>query len=434
MKKIRAVLLILSLSLLFTGCNNFRLATSIDDLISPISPSGDNAGVQSAVDEFCKSGYLIKIPAGGDYTTSYIFRDLDGDGNDEALAFYESNEERGTASLALLQKNDNKWAVVDNIKGEGSDVRSVDFCDVNGDGFDEILVCWSVVSKSSSNKLSVYTQRKNDDKYVLKSISDPITAGDFICADLNGDRLNEVAVFNIGSSAESPTAELYSFSSNSKRLLGKTKLDSTIISFESIICGETDEGVSIYADALKSDGNSMVTEFIYWSDFYDSIVSPFYSYNTGRTAETTRSSLIVSKDIDGDGVVEIPTDKRVSGLPQQITAQNWVVYENTVLNHRCYTFSCKRDGYSVLVDDGRFSKIGVKYDADKRLMTFYSAETKKECFSIISVIKSAYDPQADYLQGYTEVLSNAGFAYLARVNEKADVKFTIDELSNMIKA
>lgn len=55
---------------LFCGCSNFRLSSSIDDLISPISPSGDNAGVQSAVDEYCKGGYSIKIPATGNYTTS----------------------------------------------------------------------------------------------------------------------------------------------------------------------------------------------------------------------------------------------------------------------------------------------------------------------------------------------------------------------------
>ncbi|MGN1202617.1 MAG: hypothetical protein ACI4RF_04925, partial [Eubacterium sp.] len=149
MKKFKAFLVILSLSLLLTGCNNFRLATSIDDLISPVSPSGDNAGVQNAVDEYCKAGYLIKIPTGGDYTTSFIFYDLDGDKNDEAIAFYEPSDERGTTSLAVLKKTDNKWSVVENIKGEGSDVRSVDFCDVNNDGVDEILVCWSIISKST---------------------------------------------------------------------------------------------------------------------------------------------------------------------------------------------------------------------------------------------------------------------------------------------
>lgn len=434
MKKFKALLVVLSLSLLLTGCSNFRLATSFDDLISPVSPSGDNAGVQNAVDEYCKSGYLLKMPSGGDYTTSFIFYDLDGDDVEEAIAFYEPSDNRGTTSLAVLKKNQEKWSVIENIEGEGSDIKSVDFCDVNNDGFNEILVCWSVISKSTNYRFSVYTQSEKDKGVYLEPIAEPIAAGEFICVDINEDNVNEVIVFNLGSAAESPTAELYSFADNSKKLLGKTKLDSTIISFESITSGMTDEGVSVYADALKSDGDSMVTEFIYWSDYYDSIVSPFYSYGTGKTSDTTRNSIIYCKDIDGDGVIEIPTDKSVKDLPAQISAQNWVVYENTVLNHKCYTYSCKRDAYSLLLDDGVFSKVSVEYDNENRMMTVVSDESKKECFSIMTVIKSAYNTDDEKFKDYTEIFSNSGFVYLAAVNDKSDIQFTVDNLKEMIKA
>lgn len=433
MKKLKLFSVILILSLLLAGCSNFKLAPSIDDLISPVSPSGDNAHVQNAVDEYCKSGYLIKIPSSGDYTTSFIFHDLDGDGNDEAIAFYEPSDERGTVSLALLRESADKWSVVDNVKGEGSDVKSVDFCDVNNDGIEEILVCWSLISKSSSFNLSVYSHNQTDEGYKLNQISDSITAGEFICVDINEDNLNEVVVFNIGSSAISPKAELYSFKDNKKRLIGETKLDSTIISFESITSGVTDEGMSIYADALKSDGDSMLTEFIYWSNYYDSIVSPFYSYSTGKTSDTTRSSMINCKDIDGDEVIEIPLDSSVKNLPEQITAQNWVTYKNTVLNHKCYSYSCKRDSYSLVIDDKLFSKVSVKYDSDNRILSVISNDSKKECFSIVAMIKSAYSSDNESLKDYTEIFSNSGFIYLAKVNGDADINFTIDDLKNMIK-
>lgn len=434
MKKFRVFLIVLCLSLLFAGCSNFRLATSIDDLISPVSPSGDNAGVQNAVDEYCKSGYLIKIPSSGDYTTSFIFYDLDGDGADEAVSFYEPSDDRGTVSLAVLKKNNDKWSVVADIKGDGTDVKSVDFCDVNNDGQVEILVCWNVIAKSTNSKLDVYNWIQDDEGYSLEQIGDSITAGDFICADMNNDSVNEVVVFNIGSSAESPTAELYSFADNSKRRIGRTKLDSTIISFENIIAGETTEGISIYADALKNDGSAMVTEFLYWSNYYDSIVSPFYSYASGKTSDTTRSSIINSKDIDGDGEVEIPVDAKVSDLPEQITAQNWMIYKNTVLNHKCYTYSCKRDSYSLLVDDDLFDDVIVRYDNDNRMMSVVSKDGEQECFSIIAVVSSAYNSNELTLQGYTEIFTDSGFVYLAKVNNQSQVSFTMDDLKNMIKS
>lgn len=269
---------------------------------------------------------------------------------------------------------------------------------------------------------------------MLESISDSIAAGEFICLDINDDKVNEVIVFNLGSAAEAPTAELYSFVDGDEKLLGETKLDSTIISFENITWGMTDEGVSVYADALKSDGDSMVTEFIYWSDYYDSIVSPFYSYNSGKTTETRRNSIIYCKDIDGDKTIEIPTDKSVKNLPAQITAQNWVVYENTVLLHKCYTYSCKRDAYSLLINDDIFDKVSAKYDNESRTFSLISNESKNECFSIITMIRSAYNSREADFQGYTEIYSNSGFVYLAKVNDKSDIKFTIDDLKNMIKS
>ena len=48
-KGFKVIVMLCLVAFLFCGCNNFRLSSSIDDLISPISPSGDNAGVQSAV-------------------------------------------------------------------------------------------------------------------------------------------------------------------------------------------------------------------------------------------------------------------------------------------------------------------------------------------------------------------------------------------------
>ena len=50
----------------------------------------------------------------------------------------------------------------------------------------------------------------------------------------------------------------------------------------------------------------MLTEIIHWSDYYNTIVSPFYSYSTGVTKRTTRSAMLSSRDINDDGKIEIP--------------------------------------------------------------------------------------------------------------------------------
>ena len=174
-KGFKVIVMLCLVAFLFCGCNNFRLSSSIDDLISPISPSGDNAGVQSAVDEYCKGGYSIKIPATGKYTTSFILKDIDGDKISEAVAFYEPSNKIGTISMAVIKKSGDKWSVVSNIEGTATDVNCVDFCDFNNDGKMEIIVCWSVVSKLTGTSINVYSQKENNGAYSLKAVSKAIT-------------------------------------------------------------------------------------------------------------------------------------------------------------------------------------------------------------------------------------------------------------------
>ena len=69
MKFIKAFVPILLSALILGGCS-FRLASSIDDLITPVSPSGENANVQKALDNYCKGSYSLKTPVSGDFTRS----------------------------------------------------------------------------------------------------------------------------------------------------------------------------------------------------------------------------------------------------------------------------------------------------------------------------------------------------------------------------
>lgn len=434
MKKINAFVIFLCIVLLFSGCSNFRMAATIDDLISPVAPSGDNAGVQNAVDEYCKSGYSIKIPASGNYTTSFILKDIDNDNINEAVAFYEPSNKMGTVCMAVLKKTGDKWNVYENVESAATDVNCVDFCDLNNDGLEEIIVCWGVVSKTTGFKLNVYRQISDNGSFKIESVSDSVTASDFICVDMDGDGVNELMIFSNGVSSEYPKAELYSYTDNKKKLLGRTKLDSTITSFESISCAETDEGMSVYADAVCSDGTSMVTEFIYWSDYYNSIVSPFYSYSTSRTTETSRSSMITSKDIDGDGVIEIPTDASASKLPSGIEAQQWMVYGNTVLSRKCYSYSCKRDGFIIVIPNDYFKKLTVEYDNDLRLFKVLNKADKSSVFEILTVVKTSYSEDDSKYSSFEKIYDDSGFVYLAKVNSESDIEIDTKTLENMIRS
>lgn len=427
MKKYKPVLLIsLCLCFVLSGCNALRFS-SIDDLISPISPSGDEALVQRAVDEYCKNGYSIKIASSGGHTSSYVFYDLDNDKHDEAIAFYEPNDNLGTVNMAVLKEENKNWRVIYNLVGEGTDVSSVDFSDLNNDGISEIIVCWRAISKSNNYNLCVYNQIIRDNEYSLKMIGKPITAGEFVSIDLNEDGVNELVVLTVGTTSQSPKAKLYSYN-KTQMLIGDTKLDSRITAFDTIVVGETDEGPSIYVDAICS-GDKRVTEFLYWSNYYKSIVSPFYSYNTTHTSDTVRNNSLSCEDVDGDGEIEIPLDKSVKKLPSNVNCQNWVSYKKTVLNHNAYSYSVAGDGYYIVLTDDEFKKLTPTYDKNARELVL--SNDKEECFRIITTTKSSYDGAS--FDGYEELFSDSGYVYLAKVNKKSAVSITINDLKNKLK-
>ncbi len=432
MKWIKLFIPILVIAMIFSGCS-FRLASSVDELIAPVAPAGDNADVQNALDSYCKGSFSLKTPVGGEYTTSYIFYDIDTDGQDEAIAFYEPASNLGTINMAVIDKVDNQWSVISNVVGDGSDIYSVNFADLTGDGLVEFIVLWDVISNSSNHVLSVYSQEKESGDS-LERIGKEITTNDYIVVDIDNDGINEVMMFTIDAGDSIVAfANLYSYSNGSSKLISRTKLDGHIISYKNIISETVNGNVYVYADAINLNGSQMHTEVIYWSKTYDSIISPFYNYSTGVTKNTIRNTMLTSRDINQDGYVEIPLDATISGLPQDIEAVNWKQYKGSVLDHVSYSIAVQRDDYQIIIPDKYFDKISVTYDSDNSTLTIYD-KNEKVIFSIISVLKAHYDENSAIFSDYVQIMNNSGYIYLAKINEDSDMKLTIDELKAMIKS
>lgn len=433
MKYAKALSLIAAVALLLSGCS-FRLASSVDELIAPVSPSGDNAGIQNAMDSFCKDGYSLKTPAGGEYKNSYIFYDINSDNVKEAIAFYEPSANPGTIDMAVIFKTDNGWSVAYNVEGEGSDIYSIDFEDLNGDNTPEFIVLWDSFSNSQSHTLAVYRQSENNGGYSLESAGRNITMNDYIAVDVDGDKTDELLVLTVDSGDSiSANAVLYSYNEEGAKSLGSTKLDGHISSYKSIISENADGRILVYADAIKSNGSQMLTEVITWSDYYDTIISPFYSYSTGITKQTTRLAMLTCRDIDGDGRIEIPLDASDAPyVPPQVEAVNWKQYVDSVLDHKCYSLAVGKDNYQIIIPDDYFDDIIVAYDTETSSLTV-SDKDENMLFTVVFLLKSQLAENADRYSGYSEIMSDSGYVYLAACGKGTKIQITVDNLKNMIK-
>ena len=430
MKYFKILICTLLIALVFTGCN-LRISSSIDDLISPLSPFGDNADIKKALDEYAKSGYSLKIPRAGNHITSYTFFDLDGDKEQEAVAFYEPSDNLGSTNMAIIKKSDDNWKVVNNLEGEGRDVYSLEFADVSGDGKNEMFVCWDVISNSSNHILSVYGF-KNGKKIKVTKIGESITVNNYIIADLVNDSLKEVLLFEISSgNSTSAKAELYSFEDLQMKNLGETKLDSHIASYVSLKLEDKNSKERVYADAISSDGESMLTEIVFWWESYDTIGSPFYSYNTGLTKDTKRKALVQSMDINDDGYIDIPLDYKIDKLPRQVQAVNWKTYKTDTLIHTAYSLFAKNDKYVCVIPDKLVDSISVSYNLDTHEMSVINKDSKELIFSVMPVLKATYGEEK--YEEYTKVLESSGYCYLVKQGDGGKKNISLDELKKYIK-
>ena len=433
MKHLRVVLILLAVSLLLGGCS-FKLAASADELINPISPTGVNADVQNALNSYCKGGYTLKTPLSGDYTTSFIFYDIDLDNEDEAIVFYQQTSEPERTDMAVIDKSSSGWNVICNVEGDGADVYSVDFCNLNDDKYAEPVVLWDAIKNSSSHLLSAYKQTYDNGNLAISKIGKSMTVSSYIPVDIDNTGIDELLIFTVsGGKSPSAKAALYSLENSGFSQRSYTKLDGQITGYKSIVSENTDKGFYVFADAIKNNETQMLTEVIFWSDRYNAIVAAYYNYSTGKTESTTRSSMLTCMDVNGDGYIELPLDAEDIILPKQVEAINWKQYRDSKLSHVCYTVAVKKDNYQVLIPDAYFKKISVSYNAENSEMSV-SDKNNNLIFSITFLLKSQFNENPSAYADYTELMSDSGYIYLAVCGESSDIKITTDELKTMIKS
>ncbi len=432
MKYLKIIAAVLAICLLFSGCS-FRLASSVDELISPVSPQGDDAEIQNALSSYAGGGFKLKSPISGNFTAAYNLFDADGDSQNEAVVFYEPSQHPGRLDMAVIDKKDGKWSVTSNIETDNAEVYSIDFADLNGNGDYEYIVLWNVMANAASHSLAVYASA-SDKSGSLSQIGKSIVMNDYIAADLNDDSVNELTVFSIDSGdSVSASAVLYSYAGGDARILGRTKLDGHI-SYYKNISAEAKNGRSyVYADAVKSNGTQMLTEIIYWSDKYDTIISPYYSYTTGITKNTTRYSMLTSMDINSDGEIEVPLDSDFDNLPENVYAVEWNKYDGNVMSTVCHSLAVEKDEYQLVIPEDMFANISAEYNAEDSKLTVLDSGGNM-VFTVACVTSTHYSEKAGDYSGYTEIMNESGYIYLADCNSQSDMRLSDSDLKSMIKS
>ena len=91
----------LLLVLLLTGCAG---TSTVEDLLRAPQLSTQLAVVQKALNAWLGESPQLKYPRSGDTSSPFLFSDLDGDGDEEAVVLYQSETSSLNVHLAVLEQ------------------------------------------------------------------------------------------------------------------------------------------------------------------------------------------------------------------------------------------------------------------------------------------------------------------------------------------
>lgn len=169
MKRVLAFIGSFSIFLL-TGCNQLPEPGSLIQV-----PKQTLAGSSAASDtklhllarKFLPKGTALLAPNSPVSEEIALTADLDNDGNEEVLAFYQSKTNASQVGMFVLKKNHGKWEKVFTKKGLGYEVSWASAADLTGDGIKELLVGWKIGS-SAGNALELFTWKKSGLEEIAK--------------------------------------------------------------------------------------------------------------------------------------------------------------------------------------------------------------------------------------------------------------------------
>ena len=151
-RTIGLILIILMVSFI-SGCT---FNPSVEDLLVAPSLSEEQESVLNALAAGRSNRISFVYPLTGTNRSAIQKYDIDGDGQDEIIAFYKDSSEGLNANISILEQNpDSSYYVASTSEGFGDSINSVFYLS-SLVAEDAILVDWESPSKSS-NTVSVYT-------------------------------------------------------------------------------------------------------------------------------------------------------------------------------------------------------------------------------------------------------------------------------------
>lgn len=378
-KRIIGTIASVLLAVLCTGCSFSGL--SDNDLLQPPKATGEKAEIQGLLEVTTNGDYTLKYPQSGDYRSAIIMQDLNSDGDDEAVAFYRNKKDSSAINIMFMDKVAGKWASVGTFSNANSDVDRIYFGDIDSDGINEAIVGWSSYLTGGS-QVTMYKYKEGSVSEVI--VNDDTNYADMVFMDITNDGVSDLIILTTATEDDTgkstSLARLYSSCVNKKfSRVSEIKTNPNVVSYSQIMQGTVSDGVNgLFVDGNTSSLGELITEVIYYSSQNKSLVSPLdVTQNDGTVTNVTqRVTSSVCRDIDEDGIIEVPsqftpilTDDKLTPCP--ITKWYKIDADRGEMKQTIQTIASYFDGFYFILPYNWKNHVVAVNDNTSRTTTFY---------------------------------------------------------------
>lgn len=283
--------------LFLPACSSFQL--NLTDLMQSPKLAEDQAEIYEVLTEAVGSPDVqLKYPRKGGYRSAFVLFDLDSDGEEEALVFYNVPSWGTNVRIMVLDYQEEQWVSVYDAVGEGTDVTEADFRKLTESGRYCMLIGWEQ-GTSENTKMSVYDYVDGQFRVLFES-----EYSQMLIEDIDQDGTEEILLGLFKASSKTGSIRLINEVDGGLQSVSRVVLNNTITEFLGIEIGQiASDQMAVFVDAYTGN-DRIVTEIMVYTE--DGRLRSLDGQYGELDRQLTREIPIRCEDIDQDGIFEIP--------------------------------------------------------------------------------------------------------------------------------
>ena len=299
------------LCLCLAGCSMPGEQVQVEELLRAPKLSGDYGDVQTALNDWLGESAQLKYPMQGDLLSPFLIHDLDGDGQQDAAVLY-TTAQSSNVCVAILQKGrDGMWQVRQNVEGLADTVDSVGLAQLQPGDASQLVVGY--VAAQGDHYLAVYSYTDGELSTILEQqyqqyLVEDITGGgsqDLILMSTLEDGGVQIELLTVDKEGSFQQVAVMGLSAD--RFSGCASVAAGV--------GADGRHYLVLDGWTGISGNNLASVLLRFDEDTQQMV-PADQISTEKlyTASLRNVPSLVSQDLDGDGIVEIPTQPDEAGL------------------------------------------------------------------------------------------------------------------------